>query len=74
MMVQDDSSEEVVIKSMFIDFDKGTSIFYDNLYLDDYKIVVKTPIVCCKKLTETIDIKVKIEKFDLTKYAFLTSY
>ena len=50
----------------FIDFDKIKSIFYNNLYLDDYKIVVKM------RLTKEEDIK--IENFDLTKYIYLLAY
>ena len=66
----------------FIDFDKSKSMFYDNLYLCDQKLVVKMPI--CKRLyskrrevseTNRTDLrKVKIEPFSLTKYTYLTSY
>jgi len=56
----------------FIDFDKSEKIFYNNLYLDDYKIVIKVPIgdVDYRKTSS----KVKIEKFDLTNKAFILSY
>jgi len=28
----------------FIDFNKSKMIFYNNLYLDDFKIVIKMPL------------------------------
>ena len=54
----------------FVDFDKKDKVFYCNLYVDDYKLVVKTPIV--KK--EKKDVDVKIERFDLTKYTYLFAH
>lgn len=55
----------------FIDFDKSEKIYYNNLYLDDYKIVIKVPIgdFDYKKSSD-----VKVEKFDLTNKAFILSY
>ena len=44
-------------------------VFYNNLYLDDYKLVVKMPLV---KKEEASDIKIK--KFDLGKYTYLLTY
>jgi hypothetical protein len=61
--------EELTI-SKFLDFDKYKEIFYDNMYLDDYKIVVKLPLTEKQKAGKDI----KINKFDLTKYTFLLSY
>ena len=58
--------------SKFIDFDKYEKIIYNNLYLDDFKIVIKMPCVGVKKkLDQNI---IKIEKFDLGKYDYLLSY
>lgn len=53
--------------SLFLDFDKNEQIFYSNLYLDDYKLVVKVPI------TNNRDVKkeTKIDKFDLVRYTYL---
>ena len=56
--------------SKFIDYDKNTNIFYDNLYLNDAKIVIKMRLI--KKENNSEDIR--IEKFDLTKYTYLLSY
>ena len=64
----------------FIDFDKNKRLFYDNLYLDDYKLVVKFPLVKEKEKTVQVEIKrperkrVKIDRFDLTKYTYILSY
>ena len=55
----------------FIDYDKGKKIFYDNLYLDDFKIVVKIPL-SSKDNSKKDDIKIK--KFNLEKYTYLLSY
>ncbi len=56
----------------FIDYDKGKKIFYDNLYLDEFKIVVKIPLVRKNKGNNKEDIKVK--KFNLERYTYLLSY
>ncbi|MBY9007460.1 MAG: hypothetical protein KGD63_11950 [Candidatus Lokiarchaeota archaeon] len=54
----------------FIDFDKSARIFYDNLYLNDEKLVVKVPLYF-KEMNKN---RVKIDVFDLTKYTYLISY
>ena len=56
--------------SKFLDFDKNKNVFYDNMYLDDYKIVVKLPLTEKQKAEKDM----KINRFDLTKYTFLLSY
>ena len=58
---------ETLTVSKFIDFDKGQNIFYDNVYLDEYKIVVKMPLLKRDKA-------VQIKKFTLENYTFLFSY
>ena len=58
--------------SKFIDFDKYEKIIYNNLYLDEFKIVIKMPCVSVKKKVDQNIIK--IEKFDLVKYDYLLSY
>lgn len=55
---------------MFLDFDKKSNVFYDNLYLSDYKLVVKTPIT--EKRTASPE-RVRIEEFILTNYVYLTT-
>ena len=62
-------NDELAI-SKFLDFDKNKNVFYDNIYLDDYKIVVKVPLTEEQKVEKDF----KINKFDLTKYTFLLSY
>ena len=56
--------------TLFIDWDKYKNRFYNNLYLEDFKIVIKMPLILEKKL----DMDIKIKKFDLTKYTYLLSY
>lgn len=54
----------------FIDWDKFKNTFYNNIYLDNYKIVIKMPFI--PKQDSEPDIKIK--KFDLEKYTYLCSY
>jgi hypothetical protein len=56
--------------TMFIDWDKYKNRFYNNLYLEDYKFVIKMPLI----QNEQLDLDIKIKKFDLTKYTYLISY
>ncbi|MFO8019674.1 MAG: hypothetical protein R6U96_13695 [Promethearchaeia archaeon] len=57
----------------FIDFDKRHHVFFDNLYVEDLKIVIKHPLIVGQhNKTDIPDLKV--EKFNLTKYTFLTPY
>ena len=54
----------------FIDWDKFENIFYNNFYLDNYKIVIKMPLLPKEEREDEI----KIKKFNLEKYTFLISY
>ena len=54
----------------FIDWDKFENIFYNNFYLDNYKIVIKMPLLPREEREDEI----KIKKFNLEKYTFLISY
>ena len=56
--------------SMFLDWDKYENCFYNNLYLEEYKIVIKIPLIIDKPITDDL----KIKKFNLTKYTYLVSY
>ncbi|MFX1274304.1 MAG: hypothetical protein ACFFBP_16235 [Promethearchaeota archaeon] len=55
---------------LFLDFDKREKLFYSNLYIDEHKLVVKTPITKDEKQ----DLEIKIEHFDLTKYTYLVAH
>jgi len=59
--------------SMFLDWCKYTNIFYNNLYLEDYDWVIKMPIIPQGSETQN-KIKIKLKKFNLTKYTYLLSY
>ena len=56
----------------FLDFDKNKQVFYYNMYLKEYKFVIKIPISKLEK--EKYMEEAKIEKFNLTKYTFLLNY
>ena len=62
-------NDEVLVQK-FIDWDKFENVFYNNFYLDKFKIVVKVPFI--PKRDSKDDIKIK--KFNLEKYTFLISY
>ncbi|MGV9171079.1 MAG: hypothetical protein ACOC44_11745 [Promethearchaeia archaeon] len=57
----------------FIDFDREKQVFFNNLYIEDFKIVLKQPLVIGQRNTKDVA-DLKVEKFNLTKYTFLTSY
>ena len=58
----------------FIDFDKEGEIAYDNLYLEDEKVVVKIPIIEKEVIFKNVNEGIKIERFNLSKYTFLMNY
>ncbi len=62
-------SNDVIIQK-FIDWDKFENVFYNNFYLENFKIVVKVPLF--PNLGPKEDLKIK--KFNLEKYTFLISY
>lgn len=54
----------------FIDWDKFHNVFYNNIYLEKYKVVIKMPLIPDEDSEEDI----KIKEFDLEKYTYLISY
>ena len=54
----------------FIDWDKFKNVFYNNFYLENYKIVIKMALPSKEETSDDI----KIKKFNLEKYTFLISY
>jgi len=58
--------------SKFIDFEKKQKVFYNNLYLNEEKIVIKIPLHLSNNNDNGNGIK--LDKFDLTKYTYLMSY
>ena len=54
----------------FLDWDEYKNIFYNNIYLENQKLVIKMPLIP----TEVPDEDIKIKKFDLAKYTFLINY
>jgi len=55
--------------SKYLDWDKFKNRFYNNIYLDDYKIVIKIPLI----QTEKSQVDIKIRRFNL-ETTFLLSY
>lgn len=56
----------------FVDFNKSNETLYDNLYLEDIKFVVKTPLQDSRKDVTTNNIR--IEKFNLTNSIYIFNY
>jgi hypothetical protein len=56
--------------NMYIDWDRYKNMFYNNIYLEDSKFVIKMPLLPQKN--DQMDIKIK--KFNLTTYTYLISY
>ncbi len=56
--------------NMYIDWDRYKNMFYNNIYLEDSKFVIKMPLLPQKN--SQMDIKIK--KFNLTTYTYLISY
>jgi len=69
-LVKKTSSKTIKFIKKFIDFDKNEKIFYNNLYLEDYKIVIRMPLKEKEKSKKDIE----VEKFNLVKCTFLLSY
>jgi hypothetical protein len=61
--------EEMDIKN-FIDWDSCRNTFYNNIYLGNFKVVIKMPLIPSEGSEEDI----KIKKFNLEKYTYLCSY
>ena len=68
-IISEVSKNQKVIQK-FIDWDKCKNIFYNNIYLENQKLVIKMPLIP----TEVPDEDIKIKKFDLAKYTFLINY
>ncbi|MFX1394939.1 MAG: hypothetical protein ACFFAH_15400 [Promethearchaeota archaeon] len=56
----------------FVDFNKNNGIFYDNLYLNDIKFVIKIPFKDSRK--EGSINNIRIEKFNLTNSIYIFNY
>jgi len=54
----------------FIDFNKDTNLFYNNFYLNDFKIIIKIPLI----EKENSQLEIEIEKFSIVNDIYLTSY
>ena len=58
--------------SMYIDFNKDSGIFYDNLYLKDFNIVIKIPFPNLRKKISRDNMRV--QEFNLMNSIFISSY
>jgi len=67
--IKNSKKEEESIK-FFIEFNKADNTLYDNLFLGEYKIVIKTPM---NERDNPLS-QIKIECFSLVNNTFLTSY
>jgi len=65
----DSEKKETSIKR-YLDFSKDKEILYNNFFLDEFKVVIKVPLL--KKEIPEQDIKV--EHFDIVNDIYLISY
>lgn len=64
-----EENKEILIRR-FLDWDKNENTFYNNIYLENCKRVIKMILIPRENSEEDI----KIKKFDLGKYTYLCSY
>ncbi|MFX1339361.1 MAG: hypothetical protein ACFFDK_12185 [Promethearchaeota archaeon] len=57
----------------FLNFDKTLKVFYDNIWLDDQKIVIKIPLLE-KKDKKDLKSTIEVERFNLANKVFLLAY
>ncbi|MEJ2250825.1 MAG: hypothetical protein P8Y97_14380 [Candidatus Lokiarchaeota archaeon] len=62
--------EEDLKLSMFIDFDKQKEKFYNNIYIENFRVVVKMPFIQREDPKENIN----IDRFDLNNYIYICDY
>jgi len=62
--------EKEISVQKFIDWDKCRNTFYNNIYLENWKIVIKMPLIPREESEDNI----KIRKFSLEKYTYLCDY
>jgi len=68
-VVLPEEEKEITIQR-FIDWDKCANLFYNNIYLENCKSVIKMQLIPRDDMEEDI----KIKKFDLEKYTYLCDY
>jgi len=56
----------------FVDYDKKNGLLYDNLYLNDIKLVIKIPFQDSRK--ERSINNIRIAKFNLTDSIYISNY
>jgi hypothetical protein len=56
----------------FVDYNKNNGIFYNNLYLNDVKFVIKMPLPDLKK--ESLIDNIRLEEFNLSNSIFIFNY
>ena len=71
-MNAENNDNEGVIEFMHIDYDKKEKIFYNNIYFKSCDMVLKIPI--SREKGPFSKHRIKIEKFNLTKYVYLIHY
>jgi hypothetical protein len=70
MSVLSEVSKNQTTIQKFLDWDRLKNVFYNNVYLEDQKIVIKMPLIPIEDSEDDF----KIKKFDLCKYIFLINY
>jgi hypothetical protein len=58
----------------FINFDKSMNMFYDNIWLDEQKIVIKMPLTKKDDPDNFLSWDIRIEEFSLVNNIYLLAY
>lgn len=74
MSVSSSLKEREFEVSKFIDLDKDKTYIYNNLYIDNFDMVIKLPISIHNSEEFVSKEEIRIEKFDLTEYIYLLNY
>ena len=56
----------------YLDFDKENDILYDNMYMEDHKMVIKIPLFTFNETD--FNFKLKFDDFNLEDYNYLLTY
>lgn len=71
-LINQNLREKTTRVKKFLDYDKIEGICYDNIYIEEHKIVLKIPLFTLSE--NRTNAKLKIEEFNLENYTHLLNY
>jgi hypothetical protein len=70
MLVQPPFEKDEFKLRMFIDYDKEKEKFFNNIYIENYRVVLKMPFI----QNEDQQKNIKIDKFNLNDFIYICDY